>query len=162
MNIDTAPRAHTFRILIVDDDPGGQAYFEPHIDAAWGRLHTVEVDQSPTPEDALNRLSLSSYAVVLVSWKSPAFNGGVFLRNMRGYGMRVPVVVVSNMLRGEIRENIESFGAVLLNRGMMGGIALRDAVASSIRLVNTSQASSDGVSRRFPFKSKPPRAQPPV
>jgi CheY-like chemotaxis protein len=162
MNIGTTAKAHTFRILIVDDDPEGHTYFEPHVAAAWGNLHTIEIEQARSPEDALNRLSTSSYAVVLVSWKNTAFAGAAFLRNMRGYGMRTPVVVVSSLLRGDIRDNIESFGAVLLNRGMMGGIALRDAVASSIRLVNTSQASTDGVSRRFPFKSKPPRAQPPV
>jgi CheY-like chemotaxis protein len=162
MNTTETSKSHTFRILVVDDSPDAIEFYEPHIEAAWGRLHTIEVERVGSVDDALNRLSVGNYAVLVVSWKNAAFSGGSFLRNLRGYGMRTPTVIVSSLQRGDIRDNVESLGGVFLNKGLLSGIALRDAVASSIRLVNSSQSSSDGVSRRFPFKSKPPRATPPV
>jgi CheY-like chemotaxis protein len=162
MNVGGINKTKSFRILVVDDDPNGLDFFDPPIQEAWGRLHSIETVQVSTADEALNRLSLESFAVVLVAWKTNAFNGGVFLRNLRGYGMRTPVVIVSSLQRGDIRDNIESFGAVFLNRGLVGGTALRDSVGASMRLISSSQASSDGVSRRFPFKSKPPKSVPPM
>ncbi len=162
MNFGMETKTTHYRVLVVDDNSTGRDLIEPYIEAAWGNLHHVEVLMTPTLDEALNLLSTSNFAALIIVWKSAIYPAGVFLRNMRGYGIRTPVVIISNLQRGDIRDDIEASGAVFLNRGMLSGVALRDAVSSSLRLINTAQSNPDGVKRRFPFRSKPPPATPPV
>jgi DNA-binding response OmpR family regulator len=84
------------KLLLVDDD---KALCEFVFDALEFEGHTVEV--SHEGDDAINRIQLSGYDVIVLDWDLPQLSGVDILRRLRKDGNRVPVI----MLTGRIAIN---------------------------------------------------------
>ena len=92
------------RILIIDDDP---VLLEVLGDAIELRLQPSRVEGTTTPADALARLAVDSYDVVLCDWRMPSSNGMAFLEEIKMVRPGLPVVLMT----GDIRESTKSQAA---------------------------------------------------
>jgi len=61
--------------------------------------------------------------------------GGDVLRAMRRERILTPVIIVSGLPRQHLTEDIDSFGAVFLSKDDMTPETVRDAVATSLRML---------------------------
>jgi CheY-like chemotaxis protein len=147
----------TFSVLLVDADRRSRETTRKSLENAWTSSHALAIEHAEDGGDALNKLSTRTFMLVVLDWKSPAFDGGELLRNMRYYGIRAPVMVISSLQRGDIATDLESLGAVHLNRHMITATTLKDSISSSLRLLARDQSNPAGVARIFPIRSKPPK-----
>jgi DNA-binding NtrC family response regulator len=94
----------TARILIIDDDPVLLEVLRETIEL---RLKPSRVEGTTSSADALARLTVNSYDVVLCDWRMPSTNGIAFLDEIKMVRPGVPVVLMT----GDIRESIRSQAA---------------------------------------------------
>jgi DNA-binding NtrC family response regulator len=94
----------TPRILIVDDDP---VLLEVLRDTIVLRLQSSMVESTTSSAEALTRLTVDSYDLVLCDWRMPSTNGMAFLDEVKMVRPDLPVVLMT----GDIRESIRSQAA---------------------------------------------------
>jgi DNA-binding NtrC family response regulator len=94
----------TPRILIIDDDP---VLLEVLREAIELRLQPSRVEGTISSADALARLTLDAYDVVLCDWRMPSTDGMGFLDDIKMVRPGVPVVLMT----GDIRESTRSQAA---------------------------------------------------
>jgi DNA-binding NtrC family response regulator len=92
------------RILIIDDDP---VLLEVLREAIELRLQPSRVEGTTSSADALARLTVDSYDLVLCDWRMPSANGMALLEEIRMVRPGVPVVLMT----GDIRESVRSQAA---------------------------------------------------
>ncbi len=78
------------RVLMVDDNI-------EHLELCRETLPADEfyLDVATTPADALGKLQLSSYDIVVLDYRLPGMSGLDLLIKIRGKGHKVPIVLVS-------------------------------------------------------------------
>jgi DNA-binding NtrC family response regulator len=91
----------TPRILIIDDDP---VLLEVLREAIELRLQPSRVEGTTSSADALARLTVDSYDVVLCDWRMPSTNGMAFLDEIKMVRPGIPVVLMT----GDIQESTRS------------------------------------------------------
>jgi DNA-binding NtrC family response regulator len=94
----------TPRILIVDDDP---VLLEVLRDTIVLRLQPSMVESTTSSAEALARLTVDSYDLVLCDWRMPSTNGMAFIDEVKTVRPDLPVVLMT----GDIRESIKSQAA---------------------------------------------------
>ena len=94
----------TPRILIIDDDP---VLLEVLREAIELRLQPSRVEGTTSSADALARLTVDSYDVVVCDWRMPSANGMAFLDEIKMVRPGIPVVLMT----GDIRESTRSQAA---------------------------------------------------
>ena len=116
----------SMRILIVDDDP---VLLEVLREAIEWRLRPSRVDGTTSSADALARLTVDPYDVVLCDWRMPSPNGLSFLDEIKTVRPGVPVVLMT----GDIRESVRSQAAEKGARAFLRKPFDRDEVVRVIR-----------------------------
>lgn len=78
------------RVLMVDDNP-------EHLDLCRETLPQDEfyLDVATNPADALGKLSLSHYDIVVLDYRLPSMSGLELLTKIRSKGHTMPIVLVS-------------------------------------------------------------------
>jgi DNA-binding NtrC family response regulator len=94
----------TPRILIVDDDP---VLLEVLRDTIVLRLQPSMVESTTSSVEALTRLTVDCYDLVLCDSRMPPTNGMAFLDEVKMVRPDLPVVLMT----GDIRESIKSQAA---------------------------------------------------
>jgi two-component system, chemotaxis family, chemotaxis protein CheY len=134
VNEDPASRTdHGFRVLVIDNDVADRELTIRHLDRAWHFEHEMVPDEARDAREALDKMRVTRYALVMLDWRLPGMDGGELLRVMRRERILTPVIVTSGMPREHITENIELFGAAFLNKDEMNPVTLRNAIATALR-----------------------------
>lgn len=78
------------RVLMVDDNL-------EHLELCRETLPEDEfyLDVATTPSDAMGKLQLSTYDIIVLDYRLPTMSGLELLTKIRGKGYKVPVVLVS-------------------------------------------------------------------
>ena|SRR6266850_96921 len=129
-----------FRVLVIDDDETDRELTIRQLGKAWPFEHEMIPDCADTGAEALDKMGLTHYALVVLDWRLPGMDGGEVLRAMRRKRIRTPVILVSGMERLHILADIEALGAVFLNKDEMNPVSLHGAVAKSLRLLGLESA----------------------
>jgi CheY-like chemotaxis protein len=124
-----------FDVLIVDDNLIDRELDREQLKSAWPFEVPFAADFAANGEEAIEKISRRPFVLVLLDWSLPRANGGQVLRSIRQAGYRTPVVVVSSMNQEAIGENLERLGAAFLNKNKMNTESLREAILSSLRLL---------------------------
>jgi two-component system chemotaxis response regulator CheY len=123
----------SFRILVIDDNPGDRELAVRHIRRAWPFEYELHIEKAVDGEEAMAKLAEDAFTAIVLDWQLPRLSGVDVLRALRSKGVNVPVIVVSGLSREEITEDLESFGAVYLGKEAINPTSLRDAMAASAR-----------------------------
>ena len=83
---------HEGRLLIVDDDP---ALLEALPVALQLRLPSLQIDLCESPEDAIARLTTTSYGAIICDFKMPAVDGFAILREAQRLQPFTPVLLMT-------------------------------------------------------------------
>ncbi len=138
---DGAPSASdAFRVLVIDNDEADRELTIRHLGDAWPFEHEMVPDEASDAREALDKMRVTRYALVVLDWRLPGMDGGELLHVMRQERILTPVIVVSGFRREDIPEKIESFGAVFLNKDEMNPVTLREAVATALRRLRVYRA----------------------
>jgi two-component system, OmpR family, response regulator len=78
------------RVLVAEDDPGLRSVLERGL-----RRHGYVVDAVADGERALRFVRAYDYEVVVLDWRMPGLTGIEVLRDLRGRGSRVPVLMLT-------------------------------------------------------------------
>jgi two-component system sensor histidine kinase/response regulator len=124
---------HAFPVLVIDDDEADRELTIRHLSRAWPFEHEMIAEHAASGDEALNKMSVTHYALAVLDWRLPDMDGGDMLRAMRRKRILTPVIIISGMRREHITENIEAFGAAFLNKDDIDPLTLRDAIATALR-----------------------------
>lgn len=96
----------TNRVLMVDDNL-------EHLELCRETLPADEfqIDVATTPADALGKLQLNHYSIVVLDYRLPYMSGLELLRRIRGKGYRMPIVLVSAVDDPDLSMRARSAGA---------------------------------------------------
>ena len=125
--------AQSFRILVIDDNPGDRELLVRHIRRAWPFEYELHIEKAVDGEGAKAKLAEDTFTTIVLDWQLPRLRGVDVLRSLRSKGVNVPVIVVSGLSREEITEDLESLGAVYLGKEAINPTSVRDAMATSAR-----------------------------
>ena len=123
------------RVLIVNDNEADRQSLVPHLGQAWPFESELLIDSANNSRDALEKLAAAKFSLIIVDWNVPEMRGGELIRTFRRAGARIPTVIVSDLRRHEILDDIEALGASFLNKAEMDVVNFRDAIASSLRMM---------------------------
>lgn len=98
----------TARILIIDDD---SVLLQVLREAIELRLQPSMVEGTTSSADALARLTVAPYDVVLCDWRMSSTNGMAFLDEIKMVRPGVPVVFMTGDIRDSIRSQAAEKGA---------------------------------------------------
>jgi CheY-like chemotaxis protein len=132
----------SFRILVIGEDETDWKIIIRNIRRAWPFEHQLAWESAADGNEAMTRLAHSLFTMAILDWQVPNLRGMDVLRKLRASGVNIPVIVVSGLDRKEIADDLESLGAVFLNKEGINPTALRDAVATSARWL------ADGLARK--------------
>jgi CheY-like chemotaxis protein len=139
-----------FRVLIIDHGEPDRVVTTMHLQDAWSFVHGLQVDYASSAEQAIYKLQSARFALAVLDWCLPEGDGTIVLESMRNFGIKIPVVVVSSLDRGDIADDIERYGASYLKKQLMTASSLRQAIAQSLhylgwlKTVNLDSESHDG------------------
>ena len=123
------------RVLVVNENEADRQNLVPHLGQAWPFESELFIDGAKDSKEALEKLASSRFSLIIVDWNVPEMHGGELLRTFRRAGARIPTVIVSDLRRHEILDDIEALGASFLNKAEMDVVNFRDAIASSLRMM---------------------------
>jgi CheY-like chemotaxis protein len=128
----------SFRVLIIDDSEIDREIIIRHIRHAWP-FEALAWESAADGHEAMSKLAQGSFTVVILKWQLPKLHGVNVLRKLRADGVDTPVIVVSELERGEIADDLESLGAAFLTKENINPTTLRDAMAISARWLTNGQ-----------------------
>jgi two-component system chemotaxis response regulator CheY len=132
------PEGQSFRVLVVDDSEIDREIIIRHIRSAWP-FEALAWESAVDGHGAMSKLAQESFSVVVLKWQLPTLHGVNVLRKLRADGVSTPVIVVSDLERGEIDDDLESLGAAYLTKENIDPTTLRDAMAISARWLTNRQ-----------------------
>jgi CheY-like chemotaxis protein len=124
-----------FRVLVIDDSEIDREITGRHLGRAWPFERELVLDAAADGKEALEKIRVARYALIVLDWRLPLMGGGEVLRSIRQTGVRVPIVVISGLQRAQIADDIEALGATFLNKDEMNPSTFHDAIAESLRLL---------------------------
>ncbi len=133
--------SQSFRVLVIGDDETDRETMIRNIRRAWPFEYELAWESAADGHEAMAKLAQRVYTMVVLDWPRPSLGGVNVLRKLRASGVNIPVIVVSGLGRKEISDDLESLGAVFLNKEGINPTALREAVATSARWL------ADGLAR---------------
>lgn len=142
-----------FCVLIIDDHEPDRVVTTMHLVDAWSFVHGLQIDYACDAGEAIAKLQSARFALAVMDWRLRDGSGLTVLQTLRGFGIRIPVVVVSGLDREDIDSDIENLGASFLKKDHMNGQTLRDAIARSLQALgllkemNLDEQSSANVTR---------------
>ena len=128
---DSEPKG--FGVLVVAGSEPERRATVDSLGKAWPFEHEMALDCAAADGEALAKLRAKRFALLVVDWDSSGGDRGQFLQELRRGGVRVPAVVISNLRRDQIMEDIEASGAVFVNKSELDAAILHDAVAESLQ-----------------------------
>jgi CheY-like chemotaxis protein len=130
---DGAPSASdAFRVLVTDNDEADRELTIRRLGEAWPFDHGMVTDEAGDAREALDKMRVTRYTLVVLDWRLPGMDGGELLRVMRQERIPTPVIVISGMPREQISKDVNLLGAAFLNKDEMNPISLRDAIATAL------------------------------
>jgi CheY-like chemotaxis protein len=158
---ETQPQA--LRVLVVDDNEADRQNIEPHLGRAWPFEREMLVEYATDGPEALAKLIAARFSLIIVDWNTTETRGGELLRTFRRAGARIPVVIVSDLRRHQIVDDIEALGAAFLNKAEMDVVNFRDSIASSMRMLGRlNLADTTTIHPKTSLQSAPPGTLPPT
>jgi CheY-like chemotaxis protein len=127
--------SRSFRVLVVDDNEADRRLTMLHLDQAWPFTRDLEFDWAADGTEALQKLRASRFALVILDWRLPSGSGAAVLQTMRGHHFKIPVVVVSGLVRADIPEDLDAWGAAFVNKQEMNASTFHAAIARSLKLM---------------------------
>ena len=137
-----------FAVLVIDDNEADRNLTTIYLNKAWPFERDLLLDYAADGVEALEKLRLRRFALVVLDWKLPLMDGGEVLRNFRQLGVRTPVVVVSGLQREDIDANLEALGAAFLGKDEMNADTFRARIAESLRLLGFVRPPANDASAR--------------
>jgi CheY-like chemotaxis protein len=123
------------RVLVINNNEADRQTIVPQIGSAWPFERELLVDFAADSREALEKIAATRFSLIVVDWNAPEMHGGELLRTFRRAGTHLPIVIVSDMRRHQIIDDIEALGAAFLNKEEMDVVNFRDAIASSMRML---------------------------
>jgi len=104
---EASPRAKGKRILIVEDE-------RPLAHALELKFHHegFETHIAMDGEEALKEAGSGAYDVILLDLIMPRMDGFTFMQEMKGKGVQIPTIVLSNLGQDEDKVRAKELGAV--------------------------------------------------
>ena len=107
--VEASPRpAHDSRLLIIDDDP---ALLEALPVSLQLRLPSLQMDLCESPQDAIARLTTTSYGAIICDFKMPAVDGFSVLREAQRLQPLTPVLLMTGHGEGTFTPRAIEAGA---------------------------------------------------
>jgi CheY-like chemotaxis protein len=131
----SSDKASLMRVLVVNESEADRQSMVPQLGQAWPFESELLIEGAKDSTEALEKLSAARFSLIIVDWNVPEMRGGELLRAFRRAGARIPTVIVSDLRRHEIRDDIEALGASFINKAEMDVVNFRDAIASSLRMM---------------------------
>ncbi len=128
-----------FRVLVIDDNEADRKLTIHQLGEVWPFEREMVAESAADGREALEKIRKSRFTLIVLDWKLPLGGDGEVLRTIRRNGIRVPVIVISGLQRQDISDNLEKLGAAFLHKNEMTPSSLRDAIASSLRLLGLAQ-----------------------
>ena len=116
----------------LDDSEIDREIIIRHIRHAWP-FETLAWESAADVPEAMSKLAQGSFTVVVLKWQLPKLHGADMLRKLRADGVDTPVIIVSDLERAEIADDLELLGAAFLTKESINPTALRNAMAISAR-----------------------------
>jgi CheY-like chemotaxis protein len=120
-----------FCVLVIDNDEADRELTIRRLGEAWPFEHEMVPDQARDAREALDKMRVTRYALVMLDWRLPGMDGGELLRVMRQKRILTPVIVISGLPRDQLARDLELLGAAFLNKDEMDAVSLRDAIATA-------------------------------
>jgi two-component system chemotaxis response regulator CheB len=141
---DAAVKRGAFRVLVIDDNEIDREIAIRCIGEAWPFERELAVEAAADGAEALDKMRRMRFTLVVLDWRLPAMGGADVLRAIRANGVRLPVVVLSGLMRHQILDDIEALDASFLNKDEMTPETFRAAVADSLRMLGHATSASSG------------------
>jgi two-component system chemotaxis response regulator CheY len=122
------------RVLVAHDGEANRFLTIWRLGKAWPVEGDMMVECAADGAEALEKIRSKQYALVVLDWNMPLFNGADVLRAIRENDLRVPVVVMSDQRREAIASHLETMAAAFVNKDEFDTGSLRNAIAASIQL----------------------------
>ena len=132
--------ADSFHVLVIDDNDLDREITARQLSAAWPFEHELTTDFASDGSEALRKMRETSFALIVLDWKLSGMAGSEVLRHIRQLGIHIPVIVLSGLQRHQIPDDVESHGAVFLNKDEMTSAGFRAAVSEALRLAGLTPA----------------------
>ena len=84
------------KILVVDDSAMMRSVIKSTL-ASYGSGKQIEVVEAVNGQEALDKLTSESIDLVLLDWQMPVVDGLSFVKQVRGSGKDVPIVMVTSV-----------------------------------------------------------------
>lgn len=84
------------KILVVDDSAMMRSVIKSTL-ASYGSGKQIEVVEAVNGQEALDKLASESIDLVLLDWQMPVVDGLSFVKQVRGSGKDVPIVMVTSV-----------------------------------------------------------------
>jgi DNA-binding NarL/FixJ family response regulator len=130
-----ATPTQVLRVLVVEADEAVRQDFVLRLGQAWPFESEMLVEFAAEGREALERLATARFSLIVIAWQTAESHSGELLRGLRQAGVRTPAVILSDLPRHQILDDIEALGAALLDKVEMNAINLREAIASSLRML---------------------------
>jgi CheY-like chemotaxis protein len=127
--------AQALRVLVIETNEADRQNIVLHLGAAWPFERELLVEFADDGQSALQKLAAARFSLIVLDWKTPEMLGGELLRTIREGGARTPAVILSDLRRHEILDDIEALGTAFINRAELNSSSLREAIASSLRML---------------------------
>ncbi len=124
-----------FRVLVIDENEQNRADTLRALARSWPFHRELQVIWAHDTKDALARLREEPCTLVLLNRHTRDRDVATELRRLRDHGLRVPVVVVSDLASAELIAELKLLAAVHLPRQQMSKVTFHDAVGNSLRLL---------------------------
>lgn len=130
-----ATATQVLRVLVLDADETVRQDIVLRLGQAWPFESEMLVEFAAEGREALERLAAARFSLIVIDWRTPETLSGEWLRSFRRAGVRTPAVIVTDVHRHQILDDIEALGAALLNKAEMNVVSLREGIASSLRML---------------------------
>ncbi len=84
------------KILVVDDSTMMRSVIKSTL-AQYGAGKNIEVVEAVNGQEALDRIGEGGIDLVLLDWQMPVVDGLTFVKQVRGAGNQVPIVMVTSV-----------------------------------------------------------------
>jgi CheY-like chemotaxis protein len=121
-----------FRMLVIGNNEADRERTIRQLAEAWPFEREMDTDAAGDAREALDKMRVNRYALVVLGWRLPGMDGGELLRVMRHKRILTPAIVISGLPRDQIAEDLNLLGAAFLNRDEMDAVSLRDAISTAL------------------------------
>ena len=127
-------------ILVVDDNHVDQHLMAVHLKQIRSFKRGIEIDFARDGAEALAKLRLRDFALVVLDWNLPVAGQGEVLRHLRNTGSRMPVVVVSGVGQQHLADELTALQGTFLSKDTMSPQTFHIAICMALALVKLNVA----------------------